>query len=430
MYKIATLSSGGKPVSVPEKDYRADVDAMLARVGAQDQDRLPRQPQQSHRHLPSPRRGAPPAQGAAGHTCCWCSMRPTSEYVRRNDYEAGLELVATTDNTVMTRTFSKIYGLAALRLGWAYCPAAMADVLNRVRGPFNVDRAGDRRGRGGAGGPRARRDRRCAQREMAALGDGRDREAGSQGDAERRQFRADPLSRTQKGRDADAADEVLKARGIILRRVAAYGLPDCLRMTIGTEDDNRRVVAALQQVHGAAHDGSRVRARGADRPRPDRLVAQPCHAPGAVLRAASSATRRSEKTRDTALRLGLVTSVYASAAEAVRERRPRHPVHAGRGLRADCQEMASGPARPAPSSPMSAPSRVPLLRDVGPYLPEGVHFIPGHPIAGTEHSGPESGLRRAVRRPLVRADAAEPAPTRRPSTSSRRSGGAAAATSR
>ena len=61
-----------------------------------------------------------------------------SEYVRRNDYEAGLELVATTDNTVMTRTFSKIYGLAALRLGWAYCPAAVADVLNRVRGPFNV----------------------------------------------------------------------------------------------------------------------------------------------------------------------------------------------------------------------------------------------------------------------------------------------------
>ena len=62
-----------------------------------------------------------------------------SEYVRRNDYEAGLELVATTDNTVMTRTFSKIYGLAALRLGWAYCPAEVADALNRTRGPFNVN---------------------------------------------------------------------------------------------------------------------------------------------------------------------------------------------------------------------------------------------------------------------------------------------------
>src|SRR5690606_3761746 len=61
-----------------------------------------------------------------------------AEYVRRNDYEAGLELVATTPNTVMVRTFSKVYGLAALRLGWACCPAPIADVLNRIRGPFNV----------------------------------------------------------------------------------------------------------------------------------------------------------------------------------------------------------------------------------------------------------------------------------------------------
>ena len=76
-------------------------------------------------------------KGLPGHTLLVLDAA-YSEYVRRNDYEAGLELVATTANTVMTRTFSKIYGLAALRLGWAYCPAAVADVLNRVRGPFNV----------------------------------------------------------------------------------------------------------------------------------------------------------------------------------------------------------------------------------------------------------------------------------------------------
>ena len=61
-----------------------------------------------------------------------------AEYVRKNDYEAGIELVATTHNTVMTRTFSKIYGLASLRIGWAYCPTEIADALNRIRGPFNV----------------------------------------------------------------------------------------------------------------------------------------------------------------------------------------------------------------------------------------------------------------------------------------------------
>src|SRR4029077_9008214 len=61
-----------------------------------------------------------------------------AEYVRANDYESGIELVATTSNTVMTRTFSKIYGLASLRIGWAYCPDAVADALTRIRGPFNV----------------------------------------------------------------------------------------------------------------------------------------------------------------------------------------------------------------------------------------------------------------------------------------------------
>src|SRR5436189_5082659 len=62
-----------------------------------------------------------------------------AEYVQRNDYESGIELVATTDNVVMTRTFSKIYGLAALRLGWLYGPAHVVDAINRIRGPFNVN---------------------------------------------------------------------------------------------------------------------------------------------------------------------------------------------------------------------------------------------------------------------------------------------------
>ena len=62
-----------------------------------------------------------------------------SEYVRRNDYDAGIELVATCNNVVMTRTFSKIYGLAALRVGWMYGPAHVVDAINRIRGPFNVN---------------------------------------------------------------------------------------------------------------------------------------------------------------------------------------------------------------------------------------------------------------------------------------------------
>ena len=61
-----------------------------------------------------------------------------AEYVRRNDYESGIELAGSADNVVMTRTFSKIHGLAGLRIGWCYGPAHIIDALNRIRGPFNV----------------------------------------------------------------------------------------------------------------------------------------------------------------------------------------------------------------------------------------------------------------------------------------------------
>src|SRR5499427_4947879 len=69
-----------------------------------------------------------------------------AEYVRRNNYESGIELVATSDNVVMCRTFSKVHGLAALRLGWLYGPAHVVDAVNRVRGPFNVNTAALRAG--------------------------------------------------------------------------------------------------------------------------------------------------------------------------------------------------------------------------------------------------------------------------------------------
>jgi histidinol-phosphate aminotransferase len=245
MYKIATLSSGAKPVPVPETDYRANVDAMLARVT--DRTKIvflanPNNPTGTyipHEEVRRLHRGLP------SHTllvldAAYC------EYVRRNDYEAGLELVATTDNTVMTRTFSKIYGLAALRLGWAYCPAGIADVLNRVRGPFNVTAPSLAAG-------------------VAAIGDKAHIEVAVAhnetwlpwvtAEVEKLGLKVTPSVGnfvlihfpSEKGRDAASADELLKSRGIILRRVAAYGLPNALRMTIGTEADNRAVVAALAQ---------------------------------------------------------------------------------------------------------------------------------------------------------------------------------------
>jgi histidinol-phosphate aminotransferase len=250
MYKIATLASGGTPVSVHEKSYKADVDAILARVGPKTKIVFLANPNNPtgtylpHDEVRRLHRGLP-SSTLLVQDAAYC------EYVRRNDYEAGLELVATTENTVMTRTFSKIYGLAALRLGWAYCPAGVADVLNRTRGPFNVNAPAI------AAGVAALEDKAYLERAVAhndtwlpwvtaEIGKLGLEVTPSVGNFVLIHFPA------TKGRDAASADEYLKARGIILRRVAAYGLPNCLRMTIGTEDDNHKVVAALASFLGRA----------------------------------------------------------------------------------------------------------------------------------------------------------------------------------
>src|SRR5215217_6169029 len=140
VYPIATLGSGATPVVAPEKDYTADVDAILAKVT--ERTKLvflanPNNPTGTYVPFDEVKRlhkSLPP------HVLLVLDAA-YAEYVRRNDYEAGIELVATSENVVMARTFSKIYGLAALRLGWIYGTAPVVDVLNRIRGPFNVNSA-------------------------------------------------------------------------------------------------------------------------------------------------------------------------------------------------------------------------------------------------------------------------------------------------
>ena len=127
VYKIAILARGATPVPAPERDLSADVDAILARVT--DATRLvflanPNNPTGTYLPFDEVKRLH---AGLPEHVILVLDAA-YAEYVRANDYEAGIEMVATTQNTVMTRTFSKIYGLAALRLGWAYCQIGRAHV--------------------------------------------------------------------------------------------------------------------------------------------------------------------------------------------------------------------------------------------------------------------------------------------------------------
>ena len=157
--------------------------------------------------------------------------------------------MATTDNTVMTRTFSKIYGLAALRLGWLYGPAHVVDAVNRIRGPFNVSAPAI------AAGIAAIRDTAHIERARAhnthwlpwlseEIG-----KLGLQVTPSIANFVLIHFPQTT-GRTAREADAFLSKRGLILRQVGAYKLPDALRMTVGSEEANRLVVKALAEFMG------------------------------------------------------------------------------------------------------------------------------------------------------------------------------------
>lgn len=253
VYRIAILSNGGTPVVAPEKGLKTDVDALLARVT--DKTRIvfianPNNPTGTYIPIDEVRR----LRAGLPSRVLLVLDAAYSEFVRRNDYEAGLELVATTSNTVMTRTFSKIHGLAALRIGWAYCPAEIASVLNRVRGPFNMSSPAI------AAGVAAIEDR---AHEEAAVAHNERWLAWLTAEISKLGLTVTPsvanfllihFPKGDKAAGAVACDAFLQSRGLILRRVGAYGLPDCLRLTVGTESENRAFIAALSEFvskHGA-----------------------------------------------------------------------------------------------------------------------------------------------------------------------------------
>lgn len=249
VYRIAILANGATPVVAPERDLKTDVDAVLACVTPKTRMVFlanPNNPTGTYIPIDEVRR----LRAGLRSDILLVLDGAYAEYVQRNDYEAGMELVSTSSNTVMTRTFSKIHGLASLRIGWGYCPAEVADVLNRIRGPFNLSSAAI------AAGTAAIADLDHMEKAIAHNSKWLawlEAEIGALG------LDVTPSVANfvlihfpcEAGRTAREADQFLKSKGIILRMVASYGLAHCLRLTVGTEDENRRVVAALAEFMGA-----------------------------------------------------------------------------------------------------------------------------------------------------------------------------------
>lgn len=244
IYKIAILAAGGTPVIAPEKDLTTCVDAILERVSPRTKVVFvanPNNPTGTYLPFDEVRR----LHAGLPKNVLLVLDGAYAEYVRRNDYSAGIELVATSENVVMTRTFSKIYGLAALRIGWAYGPAHVCDALNRIRGPFNVS------GPALAAGTAAILDANHVDASVEHNDrwllwlTSQVRELGLEVTPSVANFILVHFPDEGPG-GAAAAEEFLAGRGVVVRRVASYNLPNALRITVGDEEANHVVVAALR----------------------------------------------------------------------------------------------------------------------------------------------------------------------------------------
>ena len=244
VYRLVAQQSGAETRSAPETDLTSDVDAMLERVDARTKIVFlanPNNPTGSYIPYSEVKRlheGLP-------QNVLLVLDGAYAEYVRHNDYSAGMELAGEAANVLVTRTFSKIHGLAALRLGWAYGPSTVIDAINRTHGPFNVSAVAQAAG-------------------IAAINDDTFQAASADHNAtelvrvraavEKAGFKTYPSVGNfvliefpaEKGRSSAEADAFLRSRGVVIRNVDVYGLPTCLRASIGTVAQNDDMIAAIE----------------------------------------------------------------------------------------------------------------------------------------------------------------------------------------
>ncbi len=244
MYRISALAAGARPVSVPERHRTVDVDAILGACSEATRLVFVANPANPTGTMLPAAEVARLAEGLPDRAL----LVMDGAYAEYTEIDDGAVRLATErPDVVITRTFSKIHGLGGLRVGWGYGPQAVIDVLNRLRGPFNLSTA-QQDAAEAAILDRAHVARCVAEnaRQRAWLTASL-REIGVPCDDSAANF---VLARFDSGSEAEACDAHLKQNGLIVRRVASYGLPQCLRITVGDEAACRRVVHAIAQFKG------------------------------------------------------------------------------------------------------------------------------------------------------------------------------------
>ena len=243
MYNVSALGHGATSVVVPETDFTAGANALLG--GVTERTKIlflanPNNPTGTMMSL----EGLMRLQDSLPEHVMFVIDGAYAEYVGEA-YEAEIrDLVDRRANTVMIRTFSKIYGLAALRLGWGYFPADIAETFQRIRPPFNINAFAVAAG-------------------IASIGDRDFIEKSRQHNAEWREIYVERLNAMGlptphsfanfvipdfgSAERAQAANEFLKTNRVLVRAIAGYGLPTRLRITVGTAEDNETVLGLLAE---------------------------------------------------------------------------------------------------------------------------------------------------------------------------------------
>lgn len=244
MYEISARAVGATPVKVRERERVTDVDAILAACTPQTRLVFIANPNNPTGTMICEADVARLADGLPPQAILVLDGA-YAEYV--DGFDAGLALLEARRNVVMTRTFSKIYGLGGLRIGWGYGPRAIIDVLNRIRQPFNLSNSqldtAEAAVRDQAFVTRCRAENARMRHWLAeALAS-----HGVPSDVSMANF---VLARFADAAEAEACDRFLQRQGLIVRRVASYGLPHCLRITVGDESACRQVAHAIGRFKG------------------------------------------------------------------------------------------------------------------------------------------------------------------------------------